>query len=448
MAPQQLLSCGADLDVRVEVFALGAILYELLCARPLRELSGILTQAAMRRALLVDPPRSRNLVRQLSPDIEAIVLKAIAPEREDRYPSAEELGDDLRRYLDFETVRARRPHLGHQVALFVRRSRWVSATLAAAVLGLLATTGWAQSNPLRAVRAERAQAVATERAQAVATERAEGLRIASIDASLDFLSEFVAQLGNLPGSVEERVGLLELAAAQLDELEREQILDAERRGQVALRVIEYAALLGKQGRPNLGRREESSAAYDRALEIAARVGPDDPLRASLLRLRVEPDRFNLALFDEDSEEIAALVELRGALFEPFLDDAARGGLAGDGLDAEQPAALRGLYKSYLANLFSPHMEADDEPADIEVMQRTIRPSDDELAREPADVFKQLNAAMSKSNLSVLLHSQGRGEEALAMLGQTYRCLRTLPERRQYRARQDAAASDGEVHPQG
>src|SRR5262249_15522859 len=65
-------------------------------------------------------------------ELETIVLKAMAKNPEERYASAGELADDLRRFLDDQPVRARRPGLGVRAAKWARRHRRV---VTAAVLG-------------------------------------------------------------------------------------------------------------------------------------------------------------------------------------------------------------------------------------------------------------------------------------------------------------------------
>ena len=79
----------------------------------------------------------RELQRQLSGDLDAIVLKALRKSPDDRYPSVAELSADIRRHLTNRPVRARRGSFGYGARKFVRRHRWGVAALVAFVAMLV-----------------------------------------------------------------------------------------------------------------------------------------------------------------------------------------------------------------------------------------------------------------------------------------------------------------------
>jgi serine/threonine protein kinase len=104
LAPEQL-DPGAPLDARIDVYALGVILYELLCgcmpyeaARDVEVIAAI-RQGRPRLPVEVDPT--------VPAPLQAIALKAMELDPAHRYPSAAELARDLRRYLDGRPVQAR-----------------------------------------------------------------------------------------------------------------------------------------------------------------------------------------------------------------------------------------------------------------------------------------------------------------------------------------------------
>jgi serine/threonine protein kinase len=102
MAPERF---QGKADPRSDLYSLGITLYEMLALRP--------AFADANRARLVErvtheePPRLRELDPHIPRDVETIVQKAIAKETADRYPSAEALAADLRRFLNNEPIQAR-----------------------------------------------------------------------------------------------------------------------------------------------------------------------------------------------------------------------------------------------------------------------------------------------------------------------------------------------------
>jgi tetratricopeptide (TPR) repeat protein len=134
MSPEQALSRHGLIDHRSDVYSLGVTLYEALTLQP--PFPGRDREELLRQLALGDPPPPRRLNPALPAELETIVLKAMAPEPEQRYATAQELADDLRRWLEHRPVRARRPGLGARSAKWLRRHR--PALALAAVLFLLA----------------------------------------------------------------------------------------------------------------------------------------------------------------------------------------------------------------------------------------------------------------------------------------------------------------------
>ena len=117
---------------------MGATLYELLTLRPAFE--GDSPQDVMRRVIEEEPTAPRRVNPDIPRDLETIILKAMAKERDDRYTTAQELADDLRRFLDREPIHAQRPSPLDRASRWARRHRKAVATaialLLTAVVGL------------------------------------------------------------------------------------------------------------------------------------------------------------------------------------------------------------------------------------------------------------------------------------------------------------------------
>jgi serine/threonine protein kinase len=132
MSPEQA-SGRPVVDPRSDVYGLGATLYELLTLRP--AFPGRDRRECLRQVLEEEPTPPRRLSKAVPAELETIVLKAMAESPEDRYESAGEMRDDLKRFLDDQPIRARPPGPWERAARWARRHRRV---VAAAVLGLAA----------------------------------------------------------------------------------------------------------------------------------------------------------------------------------------------------------------------------------------------------------------------------------------------------------------------
>ncbi len=137
MSPEQIAADPHDLDARTDVYALGVVLYELLCGRlPYDVNPANLSDAA--RVIREEPPTKPRTVRpELSDDIETVVLNAMHKERGRRYQSAELLANDIRHVLRGEPIDAQRDHT---ITVLIRRVRkQIGAHRVLATVGALLT---------------------------------------------------------------------------------------------------------------------------------------------------------------------------------------------------------------------------------------------------------------------------------------------------------------------
>jgi serine/threonine-protein kinase len=106
MAPEQLDGDSVSVDGRADVFALGAILYEVVSLRRLRETAMDVRTGRVRRVSSVVP--------DVSPELDAICAKATARDPADRYPTARALAEAIESYLDGDQNEALRRELAMQ----------------------------------------------------------------------------------------------------------------------------------------------------------------------------------------------------------------------------------------------------------------------------------------------------------------------------------------------
>ncbi|MBM4093539.1 MAG: hypothetical protein FJ276_29645, partial [Planctomycetes bacterium] len=132
MSPEQTLGKRVGIDHRTDIYSLGATLYELLTLRPV--CNGETRQEVLRQIAFEDHILPRKLNRSVPRELETILLKAMAKNPAERYGTAKQLADDLRRFIDDKPVLAQRPSVTVRITKWVRRHRSAAISIAIAVL--------------------------------------------------------------------------------------------------------------------------------------------------------------------------------------------------------------------------------------------------------------------------------------------------------------------------
>ncbi|MEM6673894.1 MAG: serine/threonine-protein kinase [Planctomycetota bacterium] len=324
MAPEQVRGGDAARSPAVDVYALGAILYELLAGRTPHDLSGHSLVAAA-RVVAEDPaPPLRRVAPSVPADVTWIVDAAIAPDLTRRYESALALADELRRFLADEPVRARPPSAFYRFERLVRRNRMAAAGL------LLAFTSLAVGLVVALVQTSEARSAAAE------SERQARRAAAINEYVLDRILSSFSPIGM--GRDVKVVDVLALAAPEIDQAfaddpatgaavrvtlgrsyyqlglyeESRAVLEPAHAVLLDLLGAEHQDTIeaaGGAGRAiaRLGDDEGALAILTPALEAArATLGPRDPLTLEL-RMDVARSRF------DSGDRDAALAEARSAL---------------------------------------------------------------------------------------------------------------------------------------
>ncbi len=259
MSPEQARGEVQRLDVRGDVYSLGAVLYELLALQsPVKKEGG--AQAILDRVVRgeIEPPEVRSPERaragKIPKELSAVALKALALRPADRYASVEELRRDLERFQEGRSVSAKEDTAWEAITKLVKRNKAVSLTTAAALL-ILATVSIVayQFNYAARVRAEQANASFLEEQRA---------KNETIVRSIPAMVRAARQMAN-DGAV----------SAALDQIALVQSYDPENLG---ARFLSGAIRLAQKDWPAAGRelaeyvrRNPSDAAAVKMREIAA-----------------------------------------------------------------------------------------------------------------------------------------------------------------------------------
>jgi eukaryotic-like serine/threonine-protein kinase len=304
-SPEQVK--GGILTTATDIYSLGVVLYELLTGCGPHTIFASAQGPATKPSTLVrrgPQPGGRSLPmmrsalsRRLVGDLDNIVLKAMHPEPERRYSSAEQLASDIHAHLQHRPVIARPDTLGYHLSRFLARHTAAAIAFAMLSIALIACAGiiW---NEARIARAERARA----------ERRFDDVR----GLANSLMGELYPAIEDLPGSTAARQLIVSRALEYLDSLARDAGGDAPLERELAAAYALLGDLQGNGYYANLGNANAALESYRKALTIRERLAaaaPNDVVAAR--ELATSYRQIGVAL-DGLRQYEAALVNYRAA----------------------------------------------------------------------------------------------------------------------------------------
>jgi len=431
MAPEQASFNALDIDTRADIYALGVILYELLTgSTPIRRET--FRKAALEEMLRlireVEPPTPSSRIstsetlpsiaatRQSEParlsrfvrgDLDWIVMKALAKERNRRYESAIALAQDIERFTHHEPVSAGPPTASYRFRKFARRNRAALATAGVFALLLVAATSvsavlavWANRERVRALSAEK-----SAKEQQVRAQDREEMAIDAVRRYGDVVRE-TPELKNNPSLAKLRATLLREPQTFFKRLRDRLQSDRETTPDSLDRLAKASFDMGDLT-AEIGDKQDALRAFEEARAILERLARENP---------------SVTLFQRDlamsQGSIGNLQSATGRPAEALASyDQARAIL--ERLTRENPSVTR-----FQRDLAATHdnigilQRETGRPAEALASYEQARAIDVRLTRENPSVT-QFQSALAKSHINIgLLQSEtGRPAEAIASFEQ-------------------------------
>jgi tetratricopeptide (TPR) repeat protein len=439
MSPEQAGGLPDAVDVRSDVYALGIILYELLTGTYPYPVEGDTIQVL--KHIVETPPTPPSLNRRqasgtvaaraalgrrfcavwrgrlasstVDGELETIVLKTLAKERERRYQTAGELARDVEHYLAGEPIEAKRDSHWYLLrkTLYLHR---VGATLAAGlVLVILAATVVLAAMYANQVGLRREADQQTELARAAEAQSRE--RFAQVrDLAKYFVLQFDPMIARLPGAAPARQMLVEKGLAYLDLLARDAAADRELQRELAAAYMTIGDVQGDLSSSNLGSLPAALESYRRALEILESLSaaePDEPRTPSMVVLTL----------NKLGDAQRALGDVEGAFrsHARALESSRRRCAA----DPQNELAARDLASS-LERVGSILQLRGDLDGALEHFQAHRRLAEQRAAQHPEDLWALRGLTVSHSKIAGIQYSRHQTTEALS----GYRQVLALAER--------------------
>src|SRR5215471_12926664 len=268
-SPEQVR--GELVGAASDIYALGAILYELLAGVKAQQLTTH-TPSELERVICqteVQPPSIRiepgnvRLRKRLEGDLDTIVLKAMRKEPDERYSSVDLFYKDINRHLKGRTITARPPSLTYRFGKFARRHKFSMAAAVLVIISMVVGT-WISLVEARRARLEQ--------------HRAEARLSQMVELANRALFDVHGSIERLPGATDARRQLVKTTLDYLENLSKEASGDQRLNKALGAAYYRLGDLQGYPYKPNLGDTAGAIKCYWSSatlLDPLRRAHPDD-----------------------------------------------------------------------------------------------------------------------------------------------------------------------------
>jgi serine/threonine protein kinase/tetratricopeptide (TPR) repeat protein len=343
-SPEQIR--GLPITTAADVYALGAILFELLTGSRAQHIATHSPVEIERAICQTDTPRPSSVARasgtqhRLDSDLDNIVLMAMRKEPERRYGSVNRLADDIVRYLDGRPILARQDSVVYRARKFVHRNTLAVAATFLIFLSLLGGIVLAEMQARQAERArrfaetqrqsaerereraeaqrqlaERERARAEAEAQVARTEQDRSRRRLAqmLELANSSLFDVHAAIEKLPGATEARRQIVVTTLRFLEDLSKDAGQDDGLRFVLSASYFKVANVLGYPLQPNLGDTKGALANYEKSIALIEPLIAKDPKHSEYLLQWVQTKANWAELLAMTGEEPRALEMMRNTL---------------------------------------------------------------------------------------------------------------------------------------
>lgn len=289
LSPEQARGQPDAVDIRSDVYALGVILYEMLTStfpypiegdtievlRHIAETPPVLPSRSVEQIKNIGATAHASPVRRIDDELQTIILKSLAKEKERRYQTAGELARDIEHYLAGEAIEAKHDSHLYLLRKTLQRHRLAALFGAAFFILLVGSAG-----ALAVMYANQVQLREDAERQAQAARKAEAQASRRFD-EVHSLANFCIQkldplILRLPGSAPARKALVEEGLKYLDALSRDAGGNAAIQRDLASAYMTIGDVQGDRQTSNLGDFKGALQSYRKSQRIAEDLLADKP----------------------------------------------------------------------------------------------------------------------------------------------------------------------------